>query len=119
MIRDCLSGVKDADGCIAAVPVNDTLKTVDPQARITGTIDRAFAWLAQTPQAFRCDTLLKAHQKAIEQGWEVTDDAALLERLGGDVRVIPGSPGNIKITTPDDLALAAAIAGLADDGVAS
>lgn len=109
MIQACLNGLEAADGCIAAVPVNDTIKTVDDCSGITGTIDRASAWLAQTPQAFSYDTLLAAHLQALEQNWEVTDDAALLERLGKTVRVIPGSSLNIKITTPDDLLLAEGI----------
>ena len=116
MIRNCIDGLSEADGCIAAVPVSDTIKTVDSRSRITGTVNRDHAWLAQTPQAFRCDMLLKAHQTALENGWDVTDDAALLERLGRTVGVIPGSSLNIKITTPDDLLLAAAIAGLTDGG---
>ena len=114
MIHNAIAGLSQADGCIAAVPASDTIKTVDSRSRITGTIDRAHTWLAQTPQAFRCDTLLQAHQTALENGWDVTDDAALLERLGRTVGVIPGSPLNIKITTPDDLLLADAIAGLMD-----
>ena len=114
MIHNAIAGLSEADGCIAAVPVSDTIKTVDSRSRITGTLDRTFAWLAQTPQAFRCDILLKAHQTAVENGWDVTDDAALLERLGRTVRVIPGSTLNVKITTPDDLLLAGAIAGLMD-----
>jgi 2-C-methyl-D-erythritol 4-phosphate cytidylyltransferase len=110
LIQSCLDGIRDADGCIAAVPASDTLKTVDREGRITGTIDRAAVWLAQTPQAFRYEVLLEGHQQAAAGGWQVTDDAALLERLGRIVRVIPGSAANIKITTPADLHLAEAMA---------
>lgn len=114
LIRACIGGLKEADGCIAAVPVGDTIKTVDSDARIIATVDRASAWLAQTPQAFRYDVLSAAHQQAAERQWQVTDDAALLERLDKIVRVVPGSVRNIKITTPEDMLLAAAIAGLAN-----
>jgi 2-C-methyl-D-erythritol 4-phosphate cytidylyltransferase len=111
LIQACIDGLGQADGCIAAVPASDTLKTVDDGNRITGTIDRASVWLAQTPQAFRYDVLLEAHRQAVQGRWQVTDDAALLERLGRTVRVIPGSAVNIKITTPDDLRLAEAMVG--------
>jgi 2-C-methyl-D-erythritol 4-phosphate cytidylyltransferase len=111
LIRSCIDGIRDADGCIAAVPASDTIKTVDDGNRITGTIDRVAVWLAQTPQAFRYDVLLEAHRQAVQGRWQVTDDAALLERLGRTVRVTAGSAVNIKITTPDDLRLAEAMAG--------
>ncbi|MEW6077087.1 MAG: 2-C-methyl-D-erythritol 4-phosphate cytidylyltransferase [Thermodesulfobacteriota bacterium] len=111
LIQSCLDGIRDADGCIAAVPASDTLKAVDKDGRITGTIDRAAVWLAQTPQAFRYGVLLEAHQQAAAGGWRVTDDAALLERLGRIVRVVSGSAANIKITTPADLRLAGAMTG--------
>jgi 2-C-methyl-D-erythritol 4-phosphate cytidylyltransferase len=114
LIQSCIDGIRDADGCIAAVPASDTIKAVDSDNRITGTVDRASLWLAQTPQAFRYDALFQAHQQAAEKRWQVTDDAALLERLGRTVRVTPGSVRNLKITTPDDLRLAEAIAALAD-----
>lgn len=114
LIKACIDGIKDAAGCIAAVPASDTIKTVDSDARITGTVNRDSVWLAQTPQAFRYGVLFDAHRRAAEQRWQVTDDAALLERLGKTVKVIAGSPLNIKITTPDDMLLAAAIARLTD-----
>ncbi len=117
MIRSCIDGIGDGDGCIAAVPVSDTLKTVDLSARITATVDRAGVWMAQTPQAFRYEALFQAHQQAAERQWQATDDAALLERLGKTVHVCPGSVRNIKLTTPDDLLLAAAIAVLMDKNI--
>jgi len=116
LIQSCIEGVRDADGCIAAIPASDTIKTVDGVARISGTVSRDSVWLAQTPQAFRFDTLFEAHRLAAGRQWQVTDDAALLERLGKTVKVVPGSARNIKITTSDDLMLAEAIAGLTERG---
>jgi len=115
MISACVEGLRQADGCITAVPANDTVKTVDRRGRITGTLDRETVWLAQTPQAFRYDVLLAAHRRAIEEQWQVTDDAALVERAGGTVRVVTGSVRNIKVTTPEDLLLAEAIANLSPE----
>jgi 2-C-methyl-D-erythritol 4-phosphate cytidylyltransferase len=93
-----------------AVPVADTLKQVDPATnRITGTVPRAGVWQAQTPQVFRRDWLVEAYAKRAELAAPVTDDAQLLEALGRQVMVVPGSPTNFKITTRADLELAEAI----------
>src|SRR5438552_2672417 len=67
------------------------------------TLVRAGLWAVQTPQAFRTEILREAHDKARRDGVAGTDDAMLVERLGHGVRVVPGLPGNVKITTPDDL----------------
>ena len=109
MIRSCIDGLAHADACIAAVPAADTLKSVGRQNRIARTIDRENVWLAQTPQAFRYGIIRHAHEAAASTNVTATDDAVLLERAGKTVTVIPGSPLNIKITTPDDLSLAHAI----------
>ena len=95
--------------CMLAVPTHDTLKRVDETGVVRSTLSREGIWLAQTPQTFRFDTILKAHQTAEKEGFPGTDDAALAERIGCPVHVIPGSRFNIKITTPEDLALAEAI----------
>jgi 2-C-methyl-D-erythritol 4-phosphate cytidylyltransferase len=92
----------------AAVPglaVADTLKRVDNQMRITQTVSRVGLWQAQTPQAFRKDWLLEAYARRAG-GPAATDDAQLVEAAGHPVRVIPGSPFNLKITTGDDLKIA-------------
>ena len=89
---------------IAAVPLADTLKAVAGD-RITATPLRAGLWCAQTPQVFRRDWLVAAHAAATDTA---TDDAALVEALGHDVRVAEGDSLNFKITTPADLALAEA-----------
>jgi len=90
---------------LAAVPLEDTLKRVSLEV-VEQTVSRAGLWRAQTPQAFRRDWLLAAHESAGKT--IATDDAALVEALGHRVRVTLGDPLNFKITTPDDLRLAEA-----------
>jgi 2-C-methyl-D-erythritol 4-phosphate cytidylyltransferase len=92
-----------ADGAIPAVAVPDTLKRVDG-ADVLETVAREELVIAQTPQAFRTDVLRAAHAAA----GDASDDAALVERRGGKVVVVPGDPANRKITTPTDLVIAAA-----------
>ncbi len=96
-------------GVIAATPVTDTIKEVDPTGTITATPDRSRLWAAQTPQAFSVAQLRQAHACAAAEGWSVTDDAALYERLGLPVRVLEAPPSNIKLTTPFDLTVAEAV----------
>jgi 2-C-methyl-D-erythritol 4-phosphate cytidylyltransferase len=89
---------------VPGIPVTDTVKTIDPAGRVTGTPDRASLRAIQTPQAFLREVLEHAHASAA--GSHATDDAALVERVGGHVRVVDGDPLAFKVTTPDDLALA-------------
>jgi 2-C-methyl-D-erythritol 4-phosphate cytidylyltransferase len=91
-----------ADGAIPALGVSDTIKVVDATRTVTATLDRATLVAVQTPQAFGADILRRAHAA----GTEATDDAALVEALGATVRVVPGDPRNLKITTPADLGTA-------------
>jgi 2-C-methyl-D-erythritol 4-phosphate cytidylyltransferase len=88
-----------ADGAVPAVPVTDTIKTVDGTGLVVDTPERSTLVAVQTPQAFRAAVLRRAHAA----GGDGTDDAALVERLGGRVVVVPGEPWNRKITAPDDL----------------
>jgi 2-C-methyl-D-erythritol 4-phosphate cytidylyltransferase len=88
-----------ADGAVPGLPVTDTVKEVDDRGTITATLDRARLMTVQTPQAFRFATLRDAHRA----GADATDDAALVEAIGGRVVVVPGEDTNRKITTPDDL----------------
>jgi 2-C-methyl-D-erythritol 4-phosphate cytidylyltransferase len=100
--------VARAEACGAAIlglRTVDTVKEVDGDV-ITRTLDRAHVVLAQTPQAFRFELLSDAYAGWRAAGWPVTDDASLVERIGGRVEVVEGSPLNVKITTPDDLPLA-------------
>lgn len=109
IIAAVLRGAREWGACIAALPVPDTIKRVAPEGRIGETLPRDGLWQAQTPQGFRFALIWQAHQEARRQGFRGTDDAQLVERLGHAVRVVPGSPGNVKITHPADLALAAAL----------
>lgn len=104
----CLVAAARAGGAIAAIPMSDTLKRVTDSA-ITATIARASLWQAQTPQAFRRDLLVAAHQRAVSEKIAATDDADLVERTGARVEVVEASTNNIKITTPSDLAIVEAI----------
>lgn len=91
---------------VLAVPVKDTIKQVDEAGVIVSTPDRASLRAIQTPQAFRRELLLEAHEKAEAEGFLGTDDAMVAERYGAAVAVAEGEYSNIKITTPDDLPLA-------------
>ncbi|WP_317105424.1 2-C-methyl-D-erythritol 4-phosphate cytidylyltransferase [Chroococcidiopsis sp. SAG 2025] len=93
-------------GLIAAIPVKDTIKVVDDAGFIQDTPDRSQLWAAQTPQAFDVQLLKQCHAKGLEQGWEVTDDAALFEKCGLPVQIVEGEETNLKLTTPMDVAIA-------------
>jgi 2-C-methyl-D-erythritol 4-phosphate cytidylyltransferase len=99
----------EAGAALLAVPVADTVKRGDAAGRVTGTVPREGLWLAQTPQAFRRDWLTAAYARRDALGPGVTDDARLVEAAGHPVHLVTGSAANLKITTPDDLALAAAV----------
>lgn len=95
-------------GVTAAVPVTDTIKEV-ADGLVVSTLDRAPLVSVQTPQAFDIQELVEAHRAAAEAGFEGTDDASLLERMGRKVGIVDGSRDNLKVTYRSDLALAAAI----------
>ncbi|CAN1213133.1 2-C-methyl-D-erythritol 4-phosphate cytidylyltransferase [Tumidithrix helvetica PCC 7403] len=101
----CDASLRTMPGFIAAVPVKDTIKIVNGKT-IVDTPDRDRLWAAQTPQGFQVDLLKNAHLKAVELGWEVTDDAALFEKVGLSVQIVMGEETNLKVTTPQDLAIA-------------
>lgn len=82
---------------------------VDDAGVVEQTPDRKRLWAVQTPQAFRRDILLSAHEQFLEREATATDDSMLVEELGIDVRVVEGEYTNIKLTTPDDLYFAEAI----------
>jgi len=95
-----------ASAAIPTLPVSDTVKAVDAGGVVTGTVDRTSLRVVQTPQGFRRDVLARAHAGAAS---DATDDAALVEALGIAVRTVEGSPEALKITTPYDLVVAAAL----------
>jgi 2-C-methyl-D-erythritol 4-phosphate cytidylyltransferase len=102
----CAEALLSCPGLIAAVTVKDTIKVVDGDGIILDTPDRANLWAAQTPQGFEVQLLKECHDQGLTLGWEVTDDAALFEKCGLPVRIVPGEETNLKITTPVDLAIA-------------
>ena len=95
-----------AGACITAVPVIDTIKSAQ-EGTVTGTVDRSNLYAVQTPQTFRTSLIRSAYERARADGIYATDDAALVERVGGKVTIVPGSYDNIKMTTPEDLDLIA------------
>ncbi len=110
LIRSCIAALESADGVTVAVPATDTLVSSDDEHIVECVVDRSSIWHVQTPQAFRYGEILDAHRKAAEQGLRFTDDASLMTRFGRKVRVVPGFLRNIKITRPEDMSLARAIA---------
>lgn len=103
----CVGALGGADGAVPGVEVSDTLKRAGSAGKVEGTVDRAGLWSAQTPQAFRAAALRDVYARADLNG--ATDDAMLLERAGYSVSLVPSTPANVKITTPADLPLAAAL----------
>jgi 2-C-methyl-D-erythritol 4-phosphate cytidylyltransferase len=101
-----LATLEDADCAIAAARVTDTIKQAGPDRRVSATLDRSTLWAVQTPQAFRRDALERALGVEDEVLARATDDAWLVERAGGTVRVVESSPANLKVTTPHDLQIA-------------
>jgi 2-C-methyl-D-erythritol 4-phosphate cytidylyltransferase/2-C-methyl-D-erythritol 2,4-cyclodiphosphate synthase len=109
-----LAALQRGPGAIAAVPLADTLKRAGPGGRIEATLDRAHLWRAQTPQGFRFDEILAAHERASAAGREdLTDDAAVAEWAGLPVVLVEGSEANVKLTTAEDLGRAARMMGAA------
>ena len=105
-ISACIEGAVKYGACILGIPAFDTLKRVNDDNIIVETVKRDTIWMAQTPQAFQYDLIVRAHQHARQHHQHATDDASLLEYMGIDVKVIPGSRRNLKITDADDLKLA-------------
>jgi len=103
------------DAVIAASQVVDTIKKVNEKGEIIDTPPRSDLWCAQTPQGFPVNQLKDAHRKALSNGWSVTDDASLFERLGLPVKIYDAGPSNIKVTTPFDLVIAESILSLTKD----
>jgi 2-C-methyl-D-erythritol 4-phosphate cytidylyltransferase len=101
-----LDALADADCAIAAARVADTIKEADEAGMVVATHDRSRLWAIQTPQAFRREALEAALSVDAAILARATDDAWLVERAGGTVRVVESSPANFKITTPHDLRVA-------------
>jgi 2-C-methyl-D-erythritol 4-phosphate cytidylyltransferase len=107
LLRESIDVARSCDGALVAVPAKDTIKTV-LDGVVIETPPRENLWQAQTPQTFRFGIISAAHRSAEQEGFVGTDDASLVERSGGKIRVVRGDYRNIKITTPEDLVLAEA-----------
>jgi 2-C-methyl-D-erythritol 4-phosphate cytidylyltransferase len=105
LLRESIDVACGNDGALVAVPAKDTIKTVH-DGIVINTPDRESLWQAQTPQSFRFGVIYAAHLAAEQDGFIGTDDASLVERRGGAIRIVRGDYRNIKITTPEDLVLA-------------
>lgn len=112
-IKACIDGLKEHDVCASAVPVKNTLKEVevssDGNVKVTGTPDRSRFYEILTPQGFKYKDIKACYAKAIEDGITATDDTALAELLDLDVYLTNGLYSNLKITTPEDIAIASEI----------
>ena len=104
---------RDPVGGLLAVPLADTLKQADADGRSARTLPRERLWRAQTPQMFRHGLLSRALERALAEGFDATDEAAAIEGIGLRPRLVAGSPLNLKVTQPADLALARAALALA------
>ncbi|MDI6601263.1 MAG: 2-C-methyl-D-erythritol 4-phosphate cytidylyltransferase [Thermoanaerobacteraceae bacterium] len=109
MVVDVITAAYEYGSSTVGVPLKDTVKMVDGNNLVKYTPDRNSMWIIQTPQAFRFDILKTAHEKAIEDGFIATDDCALVERIGGTVKIVEGNYRNIKVTTPEDLVVLEAL----------
>ena len=109
LVSVCLERGAASGACIPALPVAGTVKQVDDGDNVRRTVDRTGLWEAQTPQVFGSSVIREAHRSALEKGMEATDDSGLVEKLGVPVKVVRGSPENIKVTWPVDLEIAEAI----------
>jgi len=106
LVEATLAELDDADAAIAAAPLADTVKEAGADRWVAATLDRSRLWAIQTPQAFRATVLHRALEAGADVLAQATDDAWLVERAGGTVRVVESSPANFKVTTPHDLRVA-------------
>jgi 2-C-methyl-D-erythritol 4-phosphate cytidylyltransferase len=111
LIQASVDAAVASGSAVAAIPESDTLKRVSRERSVIETVDRRNLWRAQTPQAFRRAILQCALAYAAQHNLDATDEASLVESLSWPVRIFPGSVGNFKITSPDDLALAELLLG--------
>lgn len=108
VIQNAIEKVKETGACVVGMPVKDTIQLVTEEKKIVSTPVRTLTWMAQTPQCFTYKLITEAYKKAIESGdTAITDDAMVVRRYGNaDVVMLEGSYKNIKVTTPEDIAVA-------------
>jgi 2-C-methyl-D-erythritol 4-phosphate cytidylyltransferase len=109
LIDRCVDEACRVDAIVVGVPVRNTIKVVSEDLWVQATPARNSLWEIQTPQVFRKELIVQAHDRAVRQAIDATDDATLVEQMGKPVLVVPGETTNIKITTPEDILLAEAL----------
>ena len=105
-IENVIDAAEKFGGAIAAVPEKNTIKIIDAAGFVKSTPNRANLVEVQTPQGFKREILLKAYAQAETDKFLGTDDASLVERIGGKIKIVPSTYKNIKITTPEDIIIA-------------
>jgi 2-C-methyl-D-erythritol 4-phosphate cytidylyltransferase len=106
LLAELIAATQEHGAATVATPVRYSVKEIDADGFVAGTLDRKRVWEVQTPQGSRRDWLEQGFVRGEQEGWQVTDEATLIERLGHPVRMVQGSARNLKITTPEDLLLA-------------
>lgn len=106
LIDRCVDEARQTGAVVVGVPVRDTIKVVSAEHWVQSTPARPTLWAIQTPQVFRKEIILEAHDRGMQEAIEATDDAILVERIGRPVFVLEGERTNIKITVPEDVLLA-------------
>lgn len=109
LISETIEVARKHGSGVAAQKITDTVKVVERGVKVTSTVDRSKLWAVQTPQTFKYDILDKAYQAVKKKKLTVTDEAQAVESIKGDVRLVPSPLSNVKVTTPDDLVLAATL----------
>jgi 2-C-methyl-D-erythritol 4-phosphate cytidylyltransferase len=113
LVLKVVGALGEFDAAVPGLPMDETLKRFDDRAQLVlETVDRSTIWRAQTPAAFRTDSLKSAHEKARSESFMATDEAQLIERYGGRVTMVEGSRINLKVTWPGDFEVAEALLGL-------
>ena len=97
-----IAKAREGEAAVPALPIIDTVKEVDDQGRVVRTMDRSRLWRVQTPQGFPREMIERAHREAKQARASATDDAALCERIGAPVAIVPGNPRMMKVTTETD-----------------
>ena len=103
LIKISIKTAANSGAAVVAIPLTDTLKQVTLDGLVRRTLKREGLWLVQTPQTFQKKIILEAYEAAFRDHFYGTDDAALVERVGFPIKIVPGSAMNLKITTPEDL----------------
>lgn len=109
LIDRCVESAWLHGAAVVGLPVRDTIKRVGADGLVQSTPERAGLWEIQTPQIFHRELIVAAHQLAVREGYDATDDAMVVERMGKPVFVVEGERSNFKITVPEDLLLAEAL----------